>query len=159
MSAPPRPSSGPSERPPLPAGPNRAPYRPPQPARRRRPPVPAQLRLLRQAGWVGGLGVLALTASWWVSRQFWLADSVNLFRPVVVVLAAALVALAFAARAPALIGASVLLVAANLYLLLQPTLELPAARASGARLKPVSVASFDVVSDERRRGRGSAAGR
>ena len=94
------------------------------------------------------LAVLAATASFWVSRQFWLADSVNLFRPVVVLLAAALLALAFGARAPVLIAASVLLTGANLYLLLQPTLELPTAQASGARATPVSVASFDVVSDE-----------
>ncbi len=105
------------------------------------------MRLLRQAGWIGALVVLAMTASWWVSRQFWLADSVNLFRPLVALLAAALLVLAFAARAPVLIAASVLLVGANAYLVVQPTLDLPTALASGARMTPVSIASFDVVSD------------
>ncbi len=110
--------------------------------------MPARRRLLRQSGWIGVLVLLALTASFWVSRQFWLADSVNLFRPVVVLLAGGLIALAFGARAPLLVAASVLLAATNLYLLVQPALELPAAQASGARLTPVKVASFDVVSDE-----------
>ncbi len=105
------------------------------------------MRLLRQGGWIGVLAVMALTASWWVSRDFWAADVVNLFRPVVLLLAAGLIALAFGARAPGLVAASVLLAGANLYLLLKPVLEVPAALASGARQPPVSVASFDVVSD------------
>ena len=108
----------------------------------------SQLRLLRRSGWLGLLVVLALTASWAVARDFWLADMVDLFRPVVVLLAAALLALAIGARAVGLIALSGLLLAANLYLLVQPSLDLPAAQASGARRPPVSVASFDVVSDE-----------
>ena len=91
---------------------------------------------------------LGLTGSWWVSRDLWLADVVNLFRPVVLLLAVGLAALAVSARAPGLIAAGLLLMAANLYLVLQPALELPTAAASGARRTPVSVASFDVVSDD-----------
>ena len=104
--------------------------------------------MLRRLGWAGVLVLLALTGSWWVSRDLWLADVVNLFRPAVLLLAVAVAALTFGTRAALLIGAAVLLVGANLYLLLQPGLTLTAATASGARQGPVTVASFDVVSDE-----------
>ena len=103
---------------------------------------------MRQAGWTGALVVLGLTASFWVSRELWLADVVNLFRPLVLLLALALAVLACGARAPALIAATILLVVGNLYLLLQPALDLTAAVASGSRRTPVSIASFDVVSDD-----------
>ncbi len=103
---------------------------------------------MRGAGWIGALVVLVLTASWWGSRTFWLADVVNLFRPAVLLLAIVVAGLAIGGRAVVLIAASVLLVGANAYLLVRPTLDLPTAVASGARRAAVRVASFDVVSDD-----------
>jgi endonuclease/exonuclease/phosphatase (EEP) superfamily protein YafD len=114
----------------------------------RRPRPPPRVRYLRLAAWACLLVGLALTASWWVSRDFWLADVANLFRPAVLLFAVLVLGLAIGGRAVGLIGLSLLLAGANLYLLLQPTLAIPAAQASGARRAAVSVASFDVVSDE-----------
>ena len=144
MSNPPRPPSAASAQPRPAVGGG---YRPPR-RQKGRPRPPARVRLLRTIGWLGLILVLALTASWWVSRDFWLADVVNLFRPLVLLLALAVVALGVGGRAVGVMVLSVGLALANVYLLLQPGFATPSALPSGSRAPPVTAASFDVVSDD-----------
>ena len=103
---------------------------------------------MRGLGWGAALAVLVLTTSFWVSRSFWLADVANLFRPAILLLAVVALGLAIGGRAVGLGTLAVLLAGANIYLLLLPQMTLPTALPSGSRLPPVTVASFDVVSDD-----------